>query len=91
MESDADLLDETGAMTVLWDAMAEGAAPDCSFDSAFERIAAASAKLGDSSLDTYHTATAREIATGRRTFLHQFVANLAYELGRVDTPDEWNR
>ncbi len=85
--SDADLLDELGALTVLWDAMAEGAKPDCSFDSAFERIAAASAKIGDSGLDAYHTATAREIAIGRRAFLRQFVDNLAYELGRTDSAD----
>jgi putative nucleotidyltransferase with HDIG domain len=87
VESDADLLDETGAMTVLWDAMAEGAKPDCSFDSAFERIAAASLRLNDSALDMYHTSTAREIAIGRRLFLSQFVTNLAYELGRVESPD----
>jgi len=89
--SDADLLDETGAMTVLWDAMAEGARPDCSFDSAFERIKAASRKLSDSGLGAYHTATAREIAIGRRDFLRQFVDNLAYELGRSENPDGGSR
>jgi len=89
VESDADLLDETGAMTVLWDAMAEGANSDCSYDSAFDRIAAASAKLNESTLDHFHTATASEIAVGRRKFLRQYIANLAYELGRAKNPDEW--
>ena len=91
VESDADLLDETGAITVLWDAMAEGTEEDCSYDSAFERIAAVSEKLSDSGLDAYHTATAREIAIGRRAFLRQFVDNLAYELGRIESPDAGNR
>jgi len=87
VESDADLLDETGAMAVLWDAMAEGAEPDCSFDSAYERIAASAAKVIAGDLAVFHTPTAREIATGRRRFLQQFVDNLAYELGRTDSPE----
>jgi putative nucleotidyltransferase with HDIG domain len=87
VESDADLLDETGAMTVLWDAMAEAAKPDCSFDSAYERIATVSDKLKSSGLDAFHTATAREIALGRRRFLREFVDNLAYELGRTESPN----
>jgi putative nucleotidyltransferase with HDIG domain len=84
VESDADLLDETGAITVLWDAMAEGAEPNCSYDSAFERIAAESKRMNALALDMYHTRTAREIAAGRRAFLASFVSNLAYELGLAE-------
>jgi len=85
VESDADLLDENGAMMVLWDAMAEGAKPDCSFDSAFDRIAKVSAKMNDSGLDAFHTAAARKIAAERREFHRQFVNQLAYEMGRIES------
>jgi len=87
VESDADLLDETGAILVLWDAMAEGTEQNCSYDSAFKRIAAVSDKLSDSNLVYLHTDTAREIAVGRGKFHRKFVKNLAYELGFTESPD----
>lgn len=86
VESDADLLDETGAMTVLWDAMAEAAVADCSYDTAFDRVARACDRLSSASDTAYHTPSAKRVFRERVRFLRSFVDHLAGELGRPDRP-----
>jgi len=88
VESDADLLDEVGALTVLWDAMAEGTASDCSYATAFERIAQAAEHLSSKGDNAYHTQSAKRIFNERTGFLQLFVDNLGYELGRTERPEK---
>lgn len=88
VQSDADLLDEVGAITVLWDAMDEGTRPDCSYETAFERIANVCMKRQHDGDASYHTETARRFVCARTRFLQHFVDNLAYELGRSELVDE---
>jgi uncharacterized protein len=86
--SDADILDEVGAITVLWDAMACATRDEApSYDKAYDRIENALTdlrnKLSGSSL---HTLTARSILEDRLLFLEYFLKNLGSELGRNKWP-----
>jgi uncharacterized protein len=87
IQSDADLLDEVGAMTVLWDAMDEGTRPDCSYETAYERIAGVCRNHQHDGNTSYHTETARRFVHARTRFLQHFVDNLAYELGHSELVD----
>lgn len=87
VESDADLLDEIGALTVLWDAMGEGAKAECSYETAFERISQACERLSAGGDGAYHTRSAKRIFNERIALLRSFVGNLAYELGRAESPE----
>jgi len=84
IESDADLLDEVGALTVLWDAMATGAEDEQSYEIAYERIRKVYEKLSSPDLTAYHTATAKRFIAERVAFLGEFVKNLEWELGITD-------
>lgn len=83
--SDADLLDETGAITVLWDAMACAEEDAPSYEKACDRITRAYAKLKVELPDRLHTPTTRQILKGRLLFMNTFLRNLEYELGRSET------
>jgi uncharacterized protein len=83
--SDADLLDEIGAITVLWDAMACAAEDAPSYEKACDRITRAYARLKVELPDQLHTPTARQILKGRFLFIDSFLSNLEYELGRSET------
>ena len=85
VESDADLLDETGAITVLWDAMACAGEESPSYEKACDRIARAYEDLKAKSPDCLHTRTARQILAGRLSCMGVFLKNLEYELGRRET------
>jgi len=82
--SDSDLLDETGAVTVLWDAMACAGEDAPSYEKACDRIASAYARLKVDLPDKLHTATARQILKGRLDFISDFLRNLEYELGHSE-------
>ena len=84
--SDADLLDETGATAILWDAMACALEPDPSYDKAYERSLRMTAPMRARLLERLHTAEAKRIARGRLAIVDTFLASLAYELGRTETP-----
>ena len=88
IESDADLLDEVGALTAVWDAMAEGAQEGSSFRSAYERIKAGYEGLASKPIERYHTEAARKIARGRIDFLKAIVDNLGYEFGLNESPQD---
>ena len=83
--SDADLLDETGAITVLWDAMACAGEDAPSYEKAFDRITGACERIKDKLPDRIHTQTARQILRERLSFLDTFPKNLEDELGRNET------
>ncbi|GEM_PF-2716405 len=64
-----------------------GAKEGSTYVSAYERIAASATKLQACWVEAFHTATAREIARGRLDVLNTFMKDLAYELGRAESPD----
>ncbi len=84
--SDADLLDETGAIAVLWDAMACAGEDAPSYEKACDRIKINYAKLKGTLPDRLHTPTARKILKGRFLFIDTFLKNLEYEFGRREKP-----
>ncbi len=84
--SDADLLDETGAVAILWDAMACALEPGPSYDKAYERSLRMTAPMRNILPERLHTAEAKRIAQGRFAIVDAFLANLAYELGLSETP-----
>ena len=84
--SDADLIDETGAVAILWDAMACALEPGPSYDKAYERSLRMTGPIKARLPERLHTAEARRIAQGRFAVVDAFLANLAYELGRIETP-----
>jgi uncharacterized protein len=81
IESDADILDETGAMTVLWDCMAQGAEEEQSYGIARDRICAAYQALQDTPRSAFHTGTGWRFFLERREYLGSFIGNLDFELG----------
>jgi putative nucleotidyltransferase with HDIG domain len=83
--SDADLLDETGAITVLWDAMACAGEDAPSYEKAYDRITRAYTRLKVELPDRLHTPAARQILIARLSFIHNFLKNLEYEFGRSET------
>ncbi len=83
--SDSDLLDETGAITVLWDAMACAGEDAPSYEKAFDRISGAYERIRSRLPDRIHTQSARQILRERLSFLDTFLKNLEDELGRNET------
>jgi len=83
--SDSDLLDETGAIMILWDAMATAGKEAPSYDKAFKRIKAAHERLRINTPDRIHTETAKDILFEHLAFIDTFLKNLEYELGHGDS------
>jgi len=81
IESDADLLDETGALTVLWDAMAVGGEDEQSYEIALARIRKTYDRIASDAGDGFHTAAGRRFYGERVQFLAEFLKNLEWELG----------
>ena len=90
IESDADLLDECGAMTVLWDCMAIGAQDQQSYQAAYERIKQHYEKLSKSK-PALLTETGRRFLNDRVAFLGQFLENLELELGMNAMDDQFGK
>lgn len=91
IESDADLLDEVGAMTVLWDCMAAGAEAEQTYEIAYQRIRDAHRKLKGRPGETFHTPSGRRFYQERCSFLGRIVRNLEFELGIEDAVTEDTR
>ncbi len=79
--SDADQLDEIGALTVLWDAMAEGGRGACSYTDASRRLER-SLRSFARKRPCLHTKTACSLYEKRIRFLERFMSQLESELGR---------
>lgn len=86
IESDADLLDEVGAMTVLWDGMGMGAEEEQSYGLARDRIRKAYDGLIKRGRDAFHTETGWRFYRERCAFLDEFLKHLNYELGSTAMP-----
>jgi len=75
---EADLLDETGAMSIVWDCMAEGAKADQSFVNAYTAIKSFSADtLNENPMVTVR---AREYWAEKQKLLKLFLEHLAFDL-----------
>jgi HD superfamily phosphodiesterase len=75
---EADNLDEKGALDVLWDAMAEGARPQSSYEETYRRLLP---HLEKRRRNIMVTPTARRFWDERLAVLECFVQSLALELG----------
>lgn len=84
IESDADVLDEIGAVTVLWDCMAAGAEGADSYCVARDRIQVASANLAKKTRASCQTEAGWQFFLGRGASLQEFLNNLDFELGLTD-------
>lgn len=80
--SNADLLDETGAIAVLWDAMACAGGDAPSYEKAYDRIVKDYDRLRTGLVDRLCTPTAKQILMKRLSFIETFLKNLEDELGR---------
>jgi uncharacterized protein len=77
---DADLLDELGAMSIIWDAMATMEEKKPSYKKAYERIKKYSGNLYKR-IEDLHLESAKKIYQTRLDFIDEFIDELEYELG----------
>ena len=84
--SDADVIDETGAIAILWDAMACALEPDSSYLKAYERSIRLTAPLRGSVPQQLHTAAAKRMAEEGFSIVDAFLKSLEYELGLGEGP-----
>jgi|WetSurMetagenome_2_1015567.scaffolds.fasta_scaffold106947_3 uncharacterized protein len=78
---DSDLLDEVGAITILWDVMACARDEDPSYRKARDRIDSGLTRLKIELSGHLSTTTARKFAESRLLLVENFIRNLDYELG----------
>lgn len=76
---DADCLDEIGALTVLWDGMAEGSREAPSYESAFRRIEESCLRL-TSRNRSLKSELGQSLYLGRLEVLRRFIDEARYEL-----------
>ena len=89
--SDADGLDETGAIAILWDAMACALEPGPSYEKAYERSLRLTVPLKESLPPRLHTKAAQRIAEARFSAVDTFLGSLRYELGYDEKGQESSR
>ena len=82
--SDADLLDEVGAISVLWDSMACAGEDEPSYIEPYNRIARTFFHLRGTFSKRLHTQNAQYILKERLSFLQNFLWELDYELGKSE-------
>lgn len=76
---EADLLDETGALSILWDAMAVGNETDQSFEKACQRIKNFTHQA--SMCNPMITKEAKQIWDKKRNLVNEYLSQLEYDLG----------
>lgn len=78
---DADLLDETGAITIIWDAMATALEENPSYNKVYERIQKYGLKLREE--EQYFTTEAgRQFFHERCQVIENFLSEFRFELGK---------
>lgn len=80
---EADLLDETGPLSIVWDCMMEGAQEIQSFKKTYDHIINYSYKILNKNLMV--TAKGKEYWESKQKLVHEFVMQLSYDLG-YDNP-----
>ena len=75
---EADLLDETGAMSIVWDCMAEGGQDEQSFAKTYNKINSFSHKTLNA--NPMKTAKAKEFWVKKQALLQEFLDHLAVDL-----------
>ena len=78
---DADLLDETGAMGIVWSSINSGRSENPSYADARARIVQHDWRYAESLEQRMLTRAGRDIAEQRRMFVESFIAELEDELG----------
>jgi len=83
---EADILDETGAMAVLWDCLVQGQKPEQSYDETYRHIVAFTGQSLKS--NPLRSATGRRIWEEKRVLVDAFLASLERDLcvARLATP-----
>ena len=81
---EADLLDETGAMSIVWDCMAEGGREEQSFLKTYRHMESFSGDMLSS--NPMKTKKAREIWAGKQDLYREFLRHLAYDLAADEQP-----
>ncbi len=76
---EADLLDETGALSIVWDCMMEGSGQIQSFEKACEHIKKYSAKILDT--NPMITAKAKKFWEEKQKLTKEFIKHLSFDLG----------
>ncbi|MDR3121791.1 MAG: HD domain-containing protein [Clostridiales bacterium] len=84
---DADLLDEAGAMSLVWDCFTEAGQPVFDFDSAYERILRTYARFAASG-PNFHTRAGLRLHGRMCRYVRAFLEGYAMELNRAEFPIE---
>ena len=79
---EADLLDELGALSILWDCMSEGGQSEQSYVNAYEHIKAYSSKITES--NPMKTQKAKEIWKDKQKLVCEFVNHLVIDLALTE-------
>ena len=77
---DADILDEVGATTIIWDTLSSACSEDSSYYSALKRMKKYAANTYKQ-IDRFHFQESREIFKTRIKVIDDFIKELSYELG----------
>jgi uncharacterized protein len=78
---EADLLDETGALSIVWDCMMEGGQDEQSFIKTYCHIKKYSGKILES--NPMFTTKAKEIWREKQKLVEEFIRQLGYDLGSL--------
>jgi uncharacterized protein len=76
---EADILDETGAMSILWDCMAEGGKDEQSYKNAYEHIRINTMKILNE--NPMKTKKGKEYWENKQELAKQFINELVFDLG----------
>jgi len=80
---EADLLDETGALSIVWDCMAEGTKESQSFEKTYNHILSYSVK--ELSINPMVTEKAKAFWKEKQRLANKFEEHLSFDLGLKDT------
>ena len=82
---DADLLDEAGAMAVLFDCYIEASSPDFDYYSTYERLSSrysSGGEVEEAEAGRFHSAAGKRLHIEMRRYVGEFINGLKIELGK---------